>query len=54
MYPRIATAYDQNPARIRLVARHKKTSSKPILHAFISIQLLLGLVAVYFRNYLAV
>ena len=54
MYPRIATAYDLNPARIQLVAHRKKTSSKPILQAFIGIQLLVGLVAVYFWNYLAV
>ena len=54
MYPKIATAYDQNPARIRLVARRRKTSSKPMLQAFIGIQLLVGLVAVYFWNYLAV
>ena len=54
MYPKIATAYDQNPARIQLVARRRKTSSKPMLQAFIGIQLLVGLVAVYFWNYLAV
>ena len=53
MYPRIATAYDQNPARIRLVARRRKPSSQPVLQAFIGIQLLAGLVAAYFWNYLS-
>jgi len=54
MYPRIATAYDQNPARIQLVARNRKSPSKPVLHAFIGIQLLVGLVTVYFWNYLSI
>lgn len=54
MYSRVATAYDQNPARMQIVARRRKTSSKPLLQAFIGIQLLVGLVAVYFWNYLAV
>ena len=54
MYPRVATAYDQNPARIQLIARRKKSPSKPILEAFIGIQLLVGLVAVYCWNYLSV
>ena len=53
MYPRIASAYDRNPARIQLVVRRKKRSFQPILQAFIGIQLLVGLVAVYFWNYLA-
>ena len=53
MYPRVASAYDQNPARIRLVVHRKKKGSRPILQAFIGIQLLVGLVAVYFWNYLA-
>ena len=54
MCPRVATAYDQNPARMKIVARRRKTSSKPLLQAFIGIQLLVGLVAVYFWNCLAV
>ena len=54
MHPRVATAYDQNPARIQLIARRRKALSNPILQAFVGLQLLVGLVAVYFWNYLSV
>jgi len=54
MVPRVATAHDQNPARIQLVVRHKKTSNQPVWQAFIGIQLLVGLVAAYFWNCLPV
>lgn len=53
MVPRVASAYDRNPARIQLMVHRKKQSTQPILQAFIGIQLLVGLVAVYFWNYLA-
>jgi hypothetical protein len=52
MVPRIATAYDQNPTRIRLAAGRRRRPSRPVWQAFIGIQLLVGLAAVYFWNYL--
>lgn len=54
MVPRVATAYDQNPARIQLVVRRKKTSAQPVWQAVIGIQLLVGLVAAFFWNFLPV
>ena len=41
MYPRVATAYDQNPARIQFVVIRKKESSKPIMEAIIGIYLII-------------
>jgi hypothetical protein len=54
MYPRVATAYDQNPARIQFVVIRKKESSKPIMEAIIGIYLLFGLAAACFWNYLPI
>lgn len=53
MYPRVASAYDQNPARIQLVVTRKKEPSKPVMEAIIGIYLLFGLTAVCFWNYLS-
>lgn len=53
MHRRIASVYDQNPARIQLVANHRHKKKKPVFQAFLGIQLLVGLAAVYFWNYLA-
>ncbi|GEM_PF-3372877 len=52
MRSRIASIYDQNPARIQLVANRRHNNGKPVFQAFIGIQLLFGLAAVYFWNYL--
>lgn len=54
MSPRVATIFDQNPARIQHVAHRRKKQHQPILQAFIGIHLLVGLVAVYFWNYLPI
>ena len=54
MYPRVATVYDQNPARIQFVVTRKKEPSKPIMEAIIGIYLLFGLAAVCFWNYLPI
>lgn len=54
MSPRVATMFDQNPARIQHVAHRKQKHNQPILQAFIGIQLLVGLVAVYFWSYLPI
>lgn len=52
MPSRIASVYDQNPARIQLVANRRHGAGKPVFKAFIGIQLLVGLATVYFWNYL--
>ena len=52
MHPNVATSYDQNPTRIRLVARHRHQPGQPVLQAVIGIQLLVGLVAAFAWNYL--
>jgi hypothetical protein len=49
---KVASVYDQNPARIKLVANHRHNERKPVFKAFIGIQLMVGLVAAYFWNYL--
>jgi hypothetical protein len=54
MSPRVATIFDQNPARIQHIARRRQKQNQPILQAFIGIQLLVGLVAVYFWNFLLI
>jgi hypothetical protein len=54
MVARVATAYDQNPARIQLVVRRKKTWIQPVWQAVVGIQLLVGLVAAFFWNLLPV
>jgi hypothetical protein len=54
MSPRVASIFDQNPARIRHIARRKQKKNPPVLQAFIGIQLLVGLVAVYFWNFLPI
>ncbi|MBC2736409.1 MAG: hypothetical protein HF981_18765 [Desulfobacteraceae bacterium] len=54
MSPRVASIFDQNPARIRHIARRKQKKTPPVLQAFIGIQLLVGLVAVYFWNFLPI
>ena len=52
MYPKVATTYDQNPKRIRLVARRRNMHGHPLLPAVIGIQLMVGLVAAFAWNYL--
>ena len=52
MQVRIASVYDQNPARIKLVANHRRNQGKPVFKAFVGIQLMVGLVTAYFWNFL--
>jgi hypothetical protein len=54
MTPRVATVYDQNSTRLQLVARRRHNQGKPVLQAFIGIQLLVGLAVVLLWNYLPV
>jgi len=52
-YSRIATTYDQNPARLAITIKRTRRNGRPALQALFGIQLLLGFVAVYFWQYLA-
>lgn len=54
MYPRVASIYDQNPARIQSVAHRGQKPNKPVLQALLGVKLLVGLVAVYFWPYLSI
>lgn len=54
MYPKVATIYDQNPTRIRLVAQRRHRQGRPVLQAFLGIHLLVGLAAALAWNFLPV
>ena len=54
MQKRIATTYDQNPARIRLVANRSLKQNMTVLKTFMGIKLAVGLLAIYCLNYLPV
>jgi hypothetical protein len=54
MSPHVASIFDQNPARIRYVARQRQKKKAPVLQAFIGLQLLVGLAAVCFWNILPI
>ena len=52
MNPSVASVYDQNPARIQLVAQRRRNNGQSVFQALIGIQLLVGLAAVLCWNFL--
>lgn len=52
MISRVATAYDQNPARLALVLKRRRKIERKNHRAMVSILISIGMVALYAANHL--
>lgn len=51
--PRVATPYDQNPARIALVIKDRRKQSKKKNHTMVRVMISFSLIALYAAHYFA-